>query len=138
MTRIASRAVDAPPPAGPYSSCVRIGDIVAAAGQAGFDATGALVDGIAAQTRQTLRNLLANLESGGATSNDVISVRVFLTDPSQFAVMNEAYAEFFDDPYPARTTVYVTLPPGMLVEIDALAVLPDERTPTDAGNTRTR
>jgi len=126
MTRTASHSAQSPPPAGPYSPCVQIGGIVAAAGQAGFDASGTLVDGVAEQTRQTLHNLLATLESGGATSDDVISVRVFLTDPAQFADMNQAYAEFFRDPYPARTTVYVTLPPGMLVEIDAMAVLPTD------------
>lgn len=126
MSRIASHSDQSPPPAGPYSPCVRIGGIVAAAGQAGFDADGALVEGVAEQTRQTLRNLLANLAAGGASSDDVISVRVFLTDPAQFAQMNQAYAEFFDDPYPARTTVYVTLPAGMLVEIDAMAVLPND------------
>jgi 2-iminobutanoate/2-iminopropanoate deaminase len=126
MTRIPSQAPQSPPPAGPYSPCVRIGSIVAAAGQAGFDANGTLVSGVAGQTRQSLRNLLANLASAGAKETDIISVRVFLTDPGQFAQMNTAYAEFFSDPYPARTTVYVTLPGDMLVEIDAMAVLPDD------------
>jgi 2-iminobutanoate/2-iminopropanoate deaminase len=128
MTRIPSHAATSPPPAGPYSPCVRIGPLVAAAGQAGFDAEGRLVEGVGEQTRQTLRNLLANLASAGAEETDVISVRVFLADPEQFAEMNEAYAQFFSDPYPARTTVYVTLPEGMLVEIDAMAVLASEPT----------
>jgi len=124
MSRLASHAASSPPPAGPYSPCVRIGSLVAAAGQAGFDSSGTLVAGVAEQTRQTLRNVLANLASAGASETDIISVRVFLTDPAQFEQMNAAYAEFFSDPYPARTTVYVTLPGDMLVEIDALAVLP--------------
>lgn len=128
MTRIASHAASSPPPAGPYSPCVRIGALVAAAGQAGFDANGTLVEGVGEQTRQTLRNLLANLASAGASETDIISMRVFLTDPAQFGEMNQAYAEFFTAPYPARTTVYVTLPEGMLVEIDAMAVLPNEPT----------
>ena len=126
MARTAGRSDQAPPPAGPYSPSARIGSLVAGSGQAGITADGVIVAGVGPQTRQTLSNLLASLGAAGATSDDVISVRVFLTDPAQFADMNQAYAEFFRDPYPARTTVYVTLPPGMLVEIDAMAVLPTD------------
>lgn len=124
--RIEGRSADAPSPAGPYSQAVRIGTTVAAAGQAGFGLDGVLVDGVAAQTRRTLDNLVATLASCGATPGDVVHMRVYLTDPSQFAEMNAEYASYFDAPYPARTTVYVTLPPGMLVEMDALAVLSEE------------
>ena len=53
----------------------------------------------------------------------MISVRVFLTEVEHFAAMNEVYREFFTEPYPARSTIYVGLPPGLLVEIDALAVV---------------
>lgn len=125
MTRIAASAKNSPAPAGPYSPSARIGGIVAAAGQGGFTADGELLSGVAAQTRQALENLIANLEANGAGEQDIISVRVFLTDPSQFEEMNGAYKEVFSEPYPARTTVYVGLPKGMLVEIDALAVLGD-------------
>lgn len=121
--RIEGRTADAPPPAGPYSQAVRIGSIVACAGQAGLRPDGSLVDGVAAQTRQTFENLGAALASAGAGFDDVVQVRVFLTDPAQFAEMNEVYQTFFDAPYPARTTVYVTLPAGLLVEIDVLAVV---------------
>jgi enamine deaminase RidA (YjgF/YER057c/UK114 family) len=57
--------------------------------------------------------------------DDVIMFRVYLTDTAHFAEMNQAYQEFLAEPYPARTTVYVGLPAGLLVEIDALAVLND-------------
>jgi 2-iminobutanoate/2-iminopropanoate deaminase len=123
MTRIAGRSSDAPEAAGPYSHSARIGAVVAAAGQVGATADGTVLDGVEAQTRQALANVLANLAANGATSDDVISVRVFLTQPSQFEAMNAVYAEFFTAPYPARTTVYVGLPEGLLVEIDALAVI---------------
>lgn len=125
--RIEGRTPDAPPPAGPYSQAVRIGTTVAAAGQAGFAPDGTLAEGVAAQTRRTLDNLVATLASCGATPGDVVHMRVYLTDPSQFAEMNAEYESYFEAPYPARTTVYVGLPPGLLVEIDALAVLPEDR-----------
>ena len=122
--RIQGSTTDAPPQAGPYSQSVRIGDIVTAAGQAGFRPDGSLTEGVAAQTRQTLENIAATLAAVGSNLGEVAHVRVYLTDPSQFAEMNEVYATFFEAPYPARTTVYVTLPEGLLVEIDALAVSP--------------
>ncbi|GAA1996638.1 RidA family protein [Catenulispora subtropica] len=123
MVRIAASSDQSPPPAGPYSPSARIGQIVAAAGQGGFTAAGELLEGVGAQTRQALENIVANLAANGAGERDIISVRVFLTDPSQFKEMNEAYEGIFSEPYPARTTVYVGLPAGMLVEIDALAVV---------------
>ncbi len=119
--RIAGRTPDLPAPAGPYSPSVRIGDLIACAGQAGFTADGTLVEGVAAQTRQALTNLALALKGSGASLGDVLHVRVYLTDPAQFAEMNSAYESFFEAPYPARTTVTVTLPEGLLVEIDALA-----------------
>ena len=123
-TRIEGLTKDAPPPAGPYSQSVRIGDIVACAGQAGFTPDGVLVDGVAEQTRQTLENLRATLAAAGASLGEVAHVRVYLTEVSQFAEMNAVYESFFEAPYPARTTVYVTLPEGMHVEIDVMAVSP--------------
>jgi len=123
MARIAAKSDRTPAPAGPYSPSVRIGSLVAGSGQVGTDADGVLLSGVAAQTRQALTNVLENLAANGACADDVISVRVFLTDPSHFAAMNQAYATMFTEPYPTRTTVFVGLPEGMLVEIDALAVV---------------
>jgi reactive intermediate/imine deaminase len=121
--RIEGRTDRAPSPAGPYSQSVRIGAVVAASGQGGAMATGGLSDGVADQTRQALANVSAALTASGATLGDVVHVRVYLTDPEDFAAMNAAYESCFTAPFPARTTVYVGLPPGLLVEIDALAVL---------------
>jgi reactive intermediate/imine deaminase len=102
---------------------VRIGNVVAAAGQVGSTPDGSVVDGVGPQTRQALENVAAVLEASGASLDDVISMRVFLTDTSQFDEMNAVYADAFRAPYPTRTTVYVGLPDGLLVEIDALAVV---------------
>ena len=126
MSRIGSTAPGAPPPAGPYTPAVRIGSVVAGSGQVGITADGTVLDGVGAQTRQAFTNLLAHLASAGASADDVISVRVFLTDVAHFDAMNDVYRGFFTDPYPARSTIYVGLPPGLLVEIDAMAVLSND------------
>ncbi|GGM70644.1 reactive intermediate/imine deaminase [Longimycelium tulufanense] len=125
MPKTAICTEDAPLPVAKFSQGVRKGDILQVAGQVPFDpATGAIVgDSVAEQTRQALRNVQAVLDAAGASMDDVVMLRVYLTDTAHFAEMNEAYAEFVEDPCPARTTVYVGLPEGLLVEIDALAVL---------------
>jgi 2-iminobutanoate/2-iminopropanoate deaminase len=112
-------------PAVPLSHGVRKGNILQVAGQVAFDpATGTLVgDTVAEQTKQVLRNVQSVLEAAGGSLADVLMLRVYLTDVAHFAELNEAYAEYLGDDFPARTTVYVGLPPGLLVEIDALAVL---------------
>ena len=89
--RIQGSTTDAPPQAGPYSQSVRIGNIVACAGQAGFTPAGELLDGVPAQTRQTLKNIEATLAAVGSNLDEVAHVRVYLTDPSQFAEMNAEY-----------------------------------------------
>ena len=121
--RLTGVTSDAPRPAGPYSQSTRIGSIVQSAGQVGVRPDGSLVEGVGEQTKQALRNVLAALTASGADEGDILSVRVYLTDPVDFATMNEAYATMLSDPYPSRTTVYVGLRPGYLVEIDALAVV---------------
>jgi enamine deaminase RidA (YjgF/YER057c/UK114 family) len=104
------------------------GGMLAVAGQVGFDAAGKVVGpGLAEQTRQALRNVGAVLEAGGSSYADVLMMRIYLTDTAHFAEMNKLYDEWFEEhggtvPPPARTTVYVGLPAGLLVEVDALAV----------------
>lgn len=112
----------APRPAGPYSQSRRRGPVIACAGQAGIDPDGRLEEGFAAQFRRTLENLRATLEAAGGQMSDVVQVRVFLTDPTQFEEMNSIYGDYFSEPYPARTTVTAALPQGLLVEADLLAV----------------
>jgi reactive intermediate/imine deaminase len=125
MSKQAIYTDKAPTPVASYSQAVRHGNLLFLAGQGGFDAaTGSLVgDGIEEQTRQTLRNLQYVLEAAGGSWDDVVSVRAFVTEHSEFAGMNAVYGEFFGEPYPARTTVFCRLAPGMKVEIDAVAVL---------------
>jgi 2-iminobutanoate/2-iminopropanoate deaminase len=118
----------APTPVAAYSQAVRKGNLVFVAGQGGFDAaTGELVgDGIEEQTRQTLHNLGYILDAAGASWDDLVSVRVFVTEHDEFAGMNATYGEFFTEPYPVRTTVFCRLAPGMKVEIDAVAVVDND------------
>jgi 2-iminobutanoate/2-iminopropanoate deaminase len=122
MARGTTTAPGLPRPAGPYSHVAGVGGVHYASGQAGADAEGRLADGIAAQARQCFENLLIALQAAGAGEADVVKVNVYLTDVADFAAMNEEYSSVFSSPYPARTTVYVTLPPGMLIEADVVAL----------------
>lgn len=122
--RQAGHAGAVPMPGGPYSQAVRIGSIAVCAGQVGAMAGGVLADDLAGQVRQALQNVLSSMAGVGAASRDIAQVRVFLTEREHFGPMNEVYRSFFDEPYPVRTTVYVGLAAGLLVEVDALAVLP--------------
>ncbi|MEX0168606.1 RidA family protein [Streptomyces sp. LMG1-1-1.1] len=121
------------PPA-KFSHGVRKGNILQVAGQVGFlpavEGQAPTVAGptLREQTLQTFANVKAILEEGGATWDDVMMMRVYLTDVDHFAEMNALYNQYFEDqdlkaPASARTTVYVGLPAGLLIEIDALAVL---------------
>ncbi len=114
----------APAAIGPYSQAVRVGNLVFTSGQIPIDpATGAFAEGgIKEQTRQSLTNVKAILEEAGLTMSNVVKTTVFMADMSHFADMNAVYAEFFAEPYPARSAVAVkTLPKGALVEIEVIA-----------------
>ena len=80
--------------------------------------------GIAEQTTQVLANLRACLAAAGCDLDDVQKVNVFLADLADFEAFNAVYREAFSAPYPARTTVQVGLPPGLLIEVEAVARLP--------------
>ncbi|HEU5354037.1 MAG TPA: Rid family detoxifying hydrolase [Actinocrinis sp.] len=127
MPKTAITTAAAPAPVASYSQAVRKGNVLQVAGQGPVDpATGEFAGTTAAeQMRQTLRNVQAILRAAGADFDDVLMMRVYLTDVADFPAMNEVYSTFVSEPFPARTTVYVGLPAGMLVEIDALAVLDD-------------
>jgi len=114
----------APAAIGPYSQAIQVGNLVYTSGQIPIDpATGAFVEGgIKEQTRQSLCNVRAILEEAGLTLANVVKTTVFMADMSDFADMNDVYAEFFTEPYPARSAVAVkTLPKGALVEIEVVA-----------------
>jgi reactive intermediate/imine deaminase len=125
MAKVAIHPEGTKIPTVPLTHGIRKGNILQVAGQVAFDpSTNEIVgDTVTEQTRQALRNLVAVLEAGGSSLDDVMMMRVYLTDTAHFGEMNDAYREFFEESFPARTTVYVGLPEGLLVEIDAMAVL---------------
>jgi len=109
-------------PKPPYSPVVVAGDTVYTAGQIANGPDGNLVEGgIEVQTRQTLENVRTCVEAGGLTMDDVVKINAYLADLADFPGYNEIYKEFFDAPYPVRTSVQVGLPAGVLVEIEAVA-----------------
>jgi 2-iminobutanoate/2-iminopropanoate deaminase len=111
----------APQGKGPYSPAVRAGDWIVFSGQIGTDpATGSLVEGgMLAEADRIFATLDALIPEAGASKTDIARVAVFVTDLGEFAPMNEAYAAFFGEHRPARTTVQVAaLPAGAHIEIE--------------------
>jgi 2-iminobutanoate/2-iminopropanoate deaminase len=125
MARRAILTGEAPGALGPYSQCVRAGGLVYTSGQLPLTPSGEMIrDDVARAARQALENVRAILAAGGATMGDVVKVTVYLTDMGHFATVNGVYAEFFSDPFPARTCVAVArLPLDALLEIEAHAVV---------------
>ena len=116
----------APAAIGPYSQATRAGDMVFLSGQIALDpATGLLVEGgIEAQARRAFDNLKAVCEAAGGSLDDVVRLGLYLTDLGQFAVVNQVMSEYFDAPFPARSTIGVaSLPRGAQFEVDAIVVL---------------
>lgn len=113
-----------PAAVGPYNHAVRVGDLLFCAGQIPIDSRdGNLITGdIKAQTRQALENVKAILEDQKLTFANVVKSTVFLTSLADFAGMNEIYAKYFTDNFPARSTIQVAaLPKGASVEIEVIA-----------------
>lgn len=111
---------------GPYSQAIVAGNLVFASGQLPIDpATGQFAEGgIAEQTRQSLTNVSQVLAAAGTDLSHVVKTTVFLSDMANFGAMNEVYATFFNQPYPARSAVAVkTLPKDVMVEIEVVAEL---------------
>ena len=129
MARQPIHTDDAPRAIGAYSQALRAGNTVYLSGQIGLEpATMTLAEGIDAQLDQVLRNLRAVAAAAGVTLDDAVKVTVFLTDMGNFARVNEAMAQFFAQPYPARAAVGVaSLPRGALVEIEAILVVGESR-----------
>jgi 2-iminobutanoate/2-iminopropanoate deaminase len=112
-------------PKPPYSPVVVSGDTVYTAGQIANDPDGNLVEGgMPEQARRTLENVRACVEAAGCTLDDVVKVNAYLADLGDFPAYNEVYVEFFSQPYPARTSVQAGLPPGVLIEVEAIAWKP--------------
>jgi 2-iminobutanoate/2-iminopropanoate deaminase len=114
-----------PPVIGPYSPGVRAGDFVYVSGQAGIDpATGQPAGPtLRDQARQSLRNIDAVLQAAGSNLGLVVNTTVIVADISEFAVVNELFAEAFPTDPPARMTMQVELPMGLLISIGCVAIV---------------
>ena len=120
-------APGAPAAVGPYSHAVRAGDLLFCSGQTPLDpGTGKLIEGsVGAQAVQCLENLATVCRAAGAQLSDAVRMGVYVTDMATFAEVNAAYAAFFPQDAPARSTIGVaSLPLGAAVEIDAVVALP--------------
>ena len=115
----------APKPIGPYSQVVQAGQFLFLAGQIPLTPDGKMNEGdVVEQTRQVLNNLKAVLAEAGATMDNVVKTTIFLKDLGDFETVNRVYAEYFSEPYPARSTVEAArLPKGARLEIDFIAML---------------
>ena len=126
MSRQIINTEKAPAAIGPYSQAVRAGNTVYFSGQIPLDpATGNLVQGdIALQTRRVFDNLKAVAEAAGSSLSAIVRVGIYVTDLANFATVNAVMAEYFQAPYPARSTIQVSaLPKGAEVEVDAVLVI---------------
>ena len=126
MTRRAISSDRAPAALGPYSQAIVAGGFVFCSGMAGIEPeTGAIPVGIEAQTEQALRNLAAVLDAAGASMADIVKTTIFYANVDDFATLNAVYARHMPDPPPARSApANVRLPHGLLVSIEAVAILP--------------
>lgn len=125
MTREVLFTPNAPPAIGPYSQAIRAeGNVVFLSGQIPLRPDGTLVSGdIRSQTEQVMENLIAVLTNAGLTAENVVKTTIFLSSMDHFATVNEVYGRVFSVNPPARSTVAVaTLPRGVDVEIDAIAM----------------
>lgn len=108
---------------GPYSSATVVGDMIFISGNAGYDKNQKLVGegDVKTQTRQALENIRMLLEDNGSCLDDIVRTTVYLSDISLWNDFNEAYAPFFQKPYPARTCIGCQLN-GFLVELECTAI----------------
>lgn len=116
----------APAAIGPYSQGIRAGGFLFTSGQIPVNpATGTIVsDNIADQTKQVLENLKNVIEAAGGTLADVVKTTCFIKNMNDFPVINQIYAGYFKEPYPARSCVEAArLPKDVLIEIEAVTKL---------------
>lgn len=123
MNKIIVKTDLAPAAVGTYSQGVAVNGTYYFSGQIGIDPkTNILVEGFSAQLKQVMKNIEGLLTSQGLTRDNIVKTSIFLTDLGNFAEVNQAYVDFFKEPYPARSTVEVPkLPKGALVEIEIIA-----------------
>ena len=116
--------INAPGAIGPYSQAIKVGKWIFTAGQIPIDPkTGNIVSGhIKEKARQVMENVKAIIEASGGKMEDVVKTTIYLTNLQDFGAVNEIYGEYFNPPYPARSTIQVTaLPKGVAIEIDVIA-----------------
>lgn len=126
MSKQSIKTNQAPTPIGIYSQAIKIGDTVYLSGQIPLDPhSGDLViSNIEAQAEQVFKNLSAVAEAAGGNLDKIVKVTVFLTDLTDFPVVNATMAKYFNEPFPARSTIEVSkLPKGVAVEVEAIMVL---------------
>ena len=126
MTKEIISTKNAPQAIGPYSQAVKAGNLMFISGQIPLDPkTGDLVSqSIEDQAKQVLENVKSICEAVGCSLDDIVKISIFLTDLSNFAVVNDMMKEYFSEPYPARATVEVSgLPLGVNVEIEAIVLI---------------
>ncbi|MEE1223864.1 MAG: RidA family protein [Clostridia bacterium] len=116
---------NAPAAIGPYSQAIVTGNMVFASGQIPVNpVTGEIPEGVEAQANQVFTNVKNLLEAAGTSINNVVKTSVFIQNMDDFATINEIYAKYFTEPYPARSCVEVAkLPKGVLLEVEAIAEL---------------
>lgn len=113
----------------PYSPARKVGDLIFTAGQVARDAqTFEISQGIEAQTRKCMENMKMHLENNGSSLENVVKFTVYLTDMSDYAAMNDVYAQYVSEPYPARTCIAVKELPrlgdiDLIIEIEAIATV---------------
>lgn len=117
------KTTKAPGAIGPYSQAIEVNGLVYTSGQIGIDpATGAIVEGVEAQAHQVCKNLTELLKTAGTSMDNVVKTTVFIKDMNDFGTVNGIYAQYFTEPYPARSCVEVArLPKDVLVEIEVIA-----------------
>ena len=126
MTKEIISTENAPQAIGPYSQAVKAGNLMFISGQIPLDPkTGDLVsESIEDQAKQVLDNVKSICEASGNSLDDIVKISIFLTDLSNFSVVNDVMKEYFSEPYPARATVEVSgLPLGVNVEIEAIVLI---------------
>lgn len=123
MSKIKITSAKVTPAIGPYSHAVKLGNMVYTSGQIPFTADGQLAGSdVETQARQVLENVKAVLEEAGSSLERVVKCTVFIKDMNDFPKINAIYAEYFTEPFPARSCVEVArLPKDVLVEIEAIA-----------------
>ena len=125
MTKEIVSTNKAPKAIGTYSQAVKKNNLIFLSGQIPLHPeTMELVDGIETQIHQVFQNILAVIEAAEASVDDVVKLNIYLTDLTNFALVNEIMAKYFSEPYPARAAIGVaSLPKGALVEADGFLVI---------------